>query len=269
MNTSGPLRIGISSNFMHADPQRALFKGKTLQYLEERMALSVRAAGAVPLLLPDLKDEEGAHAVLDVVSGLLLAGGADVAPKSYGQAPIDPRWSGDALRDEYEIRLVRAAKARGMPILGVCRGAQILNVALGGTLWQDIETQVEDSLVHRDWERYDENGHDVRLKAGSWIAERYDGAEVVAVNSIHHQGLRDVASVLVPTAWAPDGTVEAVEAIDPARWIVGVQWHPEWLEPQSGGSARTSATGGRASGAPIFAGFVEACHERRASVTVG
>lgn len=265
---SAPLRIGISSNFMHADPQRALFKGKTLQYLEERMALSIRAAGGVPLLLPDLKDEAGASAVLDVVSGLLLAGGADVAPGSYGQDPIDPRWHGDPIRDAYEIRLVRAAQARGMPILGVCRGAQILNVALGGTLWQDLETQIEGSLVHRDWEHYDDNGHDLRVQAGSWIASRYDGAEHLAVNSIHHQGLRKIAAELRATAWAPDGTVEGVEAIDRAQWVVGVQWHPEWLEPEREGPARTSAAGARASGAPIFAGFLQACREREASVIV-
>jgi putative glutamine amidotransferase len=265
---SAPLRIGITSNFFHADPLRAVFKGKTLQYLEERMALSIRAAGAVPLLLPDLKDEPGAHAVLDVVHGLVLAGGADVAPGSYGQEPIDPRWSGDAVRDAYEIRLVHAAKSRGMPILGVCRGAQLLNVALGGTLWQDITTQVDGSLVHRDWEHYDENGHDLRLAPGSWIAGRYDGTERIAVNSIHHQGLRDVARDLSATAWAPDGTVEAVEAIDPAQWIVGVQWHPEWLEPCTDGPARSSAPGQRASGAPIFAGFLQACRERDPSVTV-
>jgi putative glutamine amidotransferase len=266
---SAPLRIGISSNFMHADPLRAVFKGKTLQYLEERMALSIRAAGAVPLLLPDLKDEAGASAVLDVVHGLVLAGGADVAPGSYGEEPIDPRWSGDAIRDAYEIRLVHAARQRGMPILGVCRGAQMLNVALGGTLWQDIETQVEDSLVHRDWENYDDNGHDLRLKLGSWIAARYGGIAQIAVNSIHHQGLHAIGNGLEPTAWAPDGTVEAVEAIDPAHWLVGVQWHPEWLEPTQEGPAHASGPAGRASGAPIFAGFLRACRERDRSATVG
>src|SRR5688572_4208160 len=151
--------VGVSSNFMHADPQRALFKGKTLQYLEERSALALHEAGAVPVLVPDLKDDDGIAAVLDIVSGLVLAGGADVAPESYGEQPIDPRWPGDAIRDRYECRLVDEARRRGLPVLGLCRGAQLLNVAFGGALWQDIGTQVEGSLVHREWERYDELGH--------------------------------------------------------------------------------------------------------------
>lgn len=259
---SAPLRIGISSNFMHADPHRALYKGKTLQYLEERMALSVYAAGAIPLGLPDLKDESGAAAVLETVDGLVLAGGADVSPGSYGEAPIDERWAGDAVRDAYEIRLVHAARRRGLPVLGLCRGVQLLNVALGGTLLQDIQTQVEGSLVHRDWENYDELGHVVRLASDSWIASLYGGAAEVDVNSIHHQGLARIGDGLVPTAWAPDEIVEAVEAIDDGQWLVGVQWHPEWLEPTGDGPPATAGPLRRASGAPIFAEFLRVCRAR-------
>jgi putative glutamine amidotransferase len=257
------LRIGISANFMHADPHRALFKGKTLQYVEQRLAMSVWRAGATPVLLAELADEAGTRAMIDAVDGLLLSGGADVAPESYGAESIDARWPGDARRDAYECHLVELAQARAKPILGVCRGAQILNVALGGTLWQDLQTQVDGALVHRDWEHYDELGHDIRITAGSWVSEVYGDVTRLAVNSVHHQGLRELAPGLKATAWAPDGIVEAIEAIDDLQWISAVQWHPEWLEAEDRGNVNVAAPGGRAGGEPIFEAFARACAARK------
>jgi putative glutamine amidotransferase len=259
-----PLRIGVSQNFLHADPERALFKGKTLQYIEERMALSIFRAGGVPLPLPDLKDELGARAVIAQVHGLVLAGGADVSPLSYGEEPLDPRWAGDPVRDAYEQRLVHEAIRQRLPVLGLCRGIQLINVALGGSLWQDIETQRPDSLVHRDWHRYDELGHAIDVDPESWIGRvhgRAGEARTLEVNSIHHQGLRRLADGLKETAWAPDGVIEAVEWIDEARWVVGVQWHPEWLEPEHVASGGPSE--GRAAGSILFDAFLEACRERQ------
>lgn len=256
--------VGISSNFMHADPLRPVFKGMTLQYLEERMVLSLRRAGAIPLGLPDLKDAAGADAVLSRVDGLVLAGGADVAPGSYGEAPLRPEWSGDPVRDAYELRLVQAARARGLPILGVCRGIQLLNVALGGRLYQDIVTQREHALVHRDWHEYDALGHELRIEPGSWVSRVYGGATSLQVNSVHHQGLSTLAQPLRATAWAPDGVIEAVELADSSEWIMGVQWHPEWLEGGAG-DPRTAA-GGRASGGPLFEAFVAECRARAGRV---
>jgi putative glutamine amidotransferase len=257
---SSRIRIGVTANFFHADPERKVFRHKTLQYLEERMALALARAGAVPVLLPDLKDEAGTDALLDVVDGIALAGGADVSPLSYGAAPLRPEWSGDKVRDEYEIRLIRRAAERGMPVLGVCRGIQVLNVALGGTLWQDIGTQVEGALVHRDWQRYDETGHAISIDADSWIARVYAGASTLDVNSVHHQGIRDLAPVLRATAWAPDGIIEAAECIDARRFFVGVQWHPEWLEAERVATDRTAA--GRTAGDAIFAAFATECRTR-------
>ncbi|MEM7151298.1 MAG: gamma-glutamyl-gamma-aminobutyrate hydrolase family protein [Myxococcota bacterium] len=258
--------IGISHNFLHADPQRALFKGMTLQFLEERMALAVGRTGAIPLGLPDLKHAAGADAVLSRVDGLLLAGGADLSPRSYGEEPLKPNWSGDPVRDEYEIRLVERARRRGIPVLGVCRGIQLLNVALGGRLYQDITTQREGSLVHRDWHQYDALGHDIRMEPESWISRVYEGATDVAVNSVHHQAIRELASPLRATAWAPDGIIEAVQMSDMSEWLAGVQWHPEWLEPEEGEQDIRTASGGRASGDAIFAAFAEECRERMGQV---
>lgn len=258
--------IGISSNFMHADPERPVFKGMTLQYLEERMALALHRVGAIPVGLPDLKDPAGAEQLLSRVDGLLLAGGADCSPRSYGEEPLRPEWSGDPVRDAYELRLVEHARARGLPILGVCRGVQLLNVALGGRLYQDIATQREGALPHRDWHQYDALGHAIRIEPDSWIARIYGGATALQVNSIHHQGIKELAPPLRATAWAPDGVIEAVEQRDGSEWIMGIQWHPEWLEPQTHDPRHDpdprTAAGGRASGDTVFAAFVDECRAR-------
>src|SRR5690606_35945071 len=194
------------------------------------------------------------------VDGLLLAGGADLSPRSYGEEPLRPEWSGDAIRDAYELALVRHARARGLPILGVCRGVQLLNVALGGRLYQDIRTQEPNSLVHRDWHQYDALGHAIRLEPRSWLSRIYGDATSLQVNSIHHQGLRVLAAPLRATAWAPDGVIEAVELREGDEWMMGVQWHPEWLEGRTD-DVRTGA-GGRASGGAIFEAFVDECRTR-------
>ena len=259
MPASSRIRIGISANILPADPTRALFKGKALHFSEEKMGLALYRAGATPLILPDLKDEPGAAAVLDEVDGLLLSGGADVSPRSYGEDPLDERWLGDWSRDQYEIRLTRGALDRNLPILGICRGIQLLNVAFGGTLLQDIGTQRPQALVHRDWERYEIIEHPVRLAPDGWVARVYGGASEILVNTVHHQAIKDLAPELRPTAWAPDGIVEAAESVDEKRWMMGVQWHPEWLDgTPEGGSHRTS-------GAPVFAAFIDACRRRRES----
>ncbi|MBC8074272.1 MAG: gamma-glutamyl-gamma-aminobutyrate hydrolase family protein [Deltaproteobacteria bacterium] len=253
------MRLGISANFFHADSERAVFRHKTLQYLEQRMAQAVWRAGGLPVLVPELDDAEAAAAFVDELDGLVLAGGADVSPTSYGEIPLRDTWSGDALRDAYEQRLVELAIARGIPVLGICRGIQLLNVALGGSLWQDIGTQVEGALVHRDWHNYDENGHAVRLEPGSWIAGIY-GDAALDVNSVHHQAIKVLAPGLRATAWAPDGTIEAVQDVGGDRFLVAVQWHPEWLDANSG-------VAGRARGEAVFVEFVREC-SRRATTRV-
>lgn len=235
---------------MPPDPTRALFKGKPLAYGEGNLSEAVARAGGVPLLLPNLSDVVKLAGLLDLVDALVLSGGTDVSPQAYGELPLDPDWAGDPERDAYERTLIAAAIARRRPILGVCRGAQILNVALGGSLYQDISAQAEGSLRHRDWHRYDENGHAVTITGGAWLAGIY-GAGDVLINSVHHQAIRRVAPGLRAVASAPDGIVEAVERVDDEHFLVGVQWHPEWSGP------------GRAPGDPLFSAFVAAVALRR------
>ena len=253
----GRPRIGVSVNFMHADPDRALFRGKTLQYVEERMVASVWRNGGVPIILPDLEETPNPEALVEEIDGLLLTGGADVSPTTYGETPLQESWAGDAVRDAYEARLLARCIERARPVFGICRGIQLINAAMGGTLWQDIQTQVEGGLVHRDWHRYDQLGHPVRIAPQSWVSRCYDGATDLAVNSIHHQSIARVAEGFHATAWAPDGVIEAIESTDPARRVTAVQWHPEWLEAD-----RVSAPGdanGWADGARLFEAFVVSC----------
>lgn len=225
-------RIGISANFLHADPHRALYRGKTLQYLEGRMLAAVWNAGGLPIMIPLVPDAGAVRAFIDEIDGLILSGGADVSPESYGEVALQEAWAGDRVRDVYEMNLVEMATQARRPLLGLCRGIQLLNVALGGTLWQDVPTLVTGALEHRDWHRYDELAHPIGVRAGSWLSELYDGATTLHVNSVHHQALRLVASGLTVVAQAEDGIIEAVEWIDDSRWQVGLQWHPEWLEPE-------------------------------------
>jgi putative glutamine amidotransferase len=214
-------RVGISPCFFHADPLRPLFKGKTLLYLEESMARYVAGAGALPYLIPTGAAAEVYARDLD---GLLLHGGADVCPASYGEEAMRPEWNGDRVRDDVEAALFHAFVASDKPVLGICRGAQLINVAMGGTLYQDINTQVRGSQVHRNWDVYDALEHEVHLLG--WLAALFQRDRGL-VNSVHHQAVKDLAPGLAAEALSADGVVEAVR--DPARrFVVGVQWHPEW-----------------------------------------
>ncbi|MFN9212216.1 MAG: gamma-glutamyl-gamma-aminobutyrate hydrolase family protein [Betaproteobacteria bacterium] len=236
--------IGISACFFHADPTRPIFTGKTLQYVEQSIVHWVQSAGAIAYLIPS---PEGPTKRGDVsldhyaerLDGLLLEGGSDMWPGSYGEEPLRPEWSGDRVRDEYEIALIRAFVARGKPVFGVCRGLQVINVAFGGTLYQDIATQLPGALKHRDAALYDRNFHTVDLVPGSRLAALYPGVDNVAVNSVHHQGIRDLAPFFEVEARCPnDGTIEAIR-YDNARgsvksYVAAAQWHPEfhdWTNP--------------------------------------
>lgn len=224
--------IGISVSLEAPDAERTLFRNKPLQYLEEGMIDAVRRAGGVPVLLPLLEDEAGADELIGACDALLLSGGSDVAPESYGQEPIDAAWSGDRRRDLYEFALVHAAARQRKPVLGICRGCQVLAVAYGGTLWQDIATQVAGAAHHRDQDLYDSLEHDAEICVDTRLASLM-GAGAIRVNSVHHQAIRELAGPLRVCARAHDGVIEGIETVDPARFVLGIQWHPEWMhEPR-------------------------------------
>ncbi|HEU5098461.1 MAG TPA: gamma-glutamyl-gamma-aminobutyrate hydrolase family protein [Roseiflexaceae bacterium] len=199
--------------------------GNAISYLR-----ALEAAGGIPALIHLTRDAEVLEAHYARCDALVFAGGEDVGPAHYGAAPHPKLGPTNPGQDEVEIALARRAVADGKPVLGVCRGVQLLNVALGGTLYQDIPSEVAGALDHNEsTERRDMShlAHPIALAEASWLAGRLDAAEVI-VNSLHHQALRDIAPGLRVVARAPDGVVEAVEGAADS-FAVGVQCHPEEL----------------------------------------
>jgi putative glutamine amidotransferase len=179
---------------------------------------AVRKAGGVPVLLPVVEPDD-AGGLLERIDALLMTGGGDVDPANYGEDPDALTARVDAERDVHDIALVRAAVERDVPTLAICRGSQILNVALGGALVQHIDH-------HFDLERYNESVHEIEIESSSALAKIVGGTGL-GVNTLHHQAVRDVPSGARVVARAADGTVEALET-DGGR-ALGVQWHPELL----------------------------------------
>jgi putative glutamine amidotransferase len=208
-----------SSRFVRAD----------FDYVE-----GVAEAGGVPLVLPPALGIRAAEALLAGLDGLLLSGGSDLDPGYYGEGPIPelgatiPEW------DAFDMALLRLALRRGMPIFGICRGMQILNVALGGTLHQDLHSQLGAGIL-RHWQETPkwQPTHEVEVLEDSCLAEITD-RQSVGVNSYHHQGIKGPADALAVSARSSDGVIEAVESRDfRERWLIGVQWHPEGMRDTS------------------------------------
>jgi putative glutamine amidotransferase len=185
---------------------------------------ALQRAGAEPVIVPPVPLEEAdASARLGRFDGLLLVGGGDIDPACYGQEAVPEVAHVSPARDEFEIPLIRAAIDRGVPTLAICRGIQVLNVALGGTLHQHISDR-DDLLEHRNADGSDGVLHEVRAQPGSKVMKAM-GVERAQTFSHHHQALGELGTGLIPVAWAEDGVLEAVEL--EAGWILGVQWHAE------------------------------------------
>jgi putative glutamine amidotransferase len=187
---------------------------------------AIERAGGVPLIVPPLRPET-LGPLLDRVDALCLTGGPDVQPSAYGAVPHEALGPTEPRIDAVELALVRGADQRGLPILGICRGMQLLNVARGGTLHQHLPDVVGERLCHRQEEHTSIPTHVVTTAPRSTIRSVL-GSAPIAVNSFHHQAVCDLGRDLVATAWAPDGTVEAVEEPGP-RLVMGVQWHAEGM----------------------------------------
>ncbi len=215
------VRIGVSGiRFQSRSAER--------QGVNSKYVSAVLSAGAIPLILPPDIGAARAMGVLDGIDALLLTGGEDVDPSWYGAAAIPALGDVDRERDLFELALFAGARQRGMPILGICRGIQLINVALGGTLWQDLPTERPSTIAH---DRSDARGvrtHSIALEGGCRLASILS-ATSMDVNSFHHQGIRELAPPLRASAWAGDGLIEAVEASSEESWLLAVQWHPEEL----------------------------------------
>ena len=204
---------------------RRLVDGRERVTLNAAYVRALEGAGLVPLAVPTMLAADRTGAALAAVRGLVLTGGEDVAPARYGAVPHPRLGEVDPVRDAAELALIAAARARGLPILAICRGIQILNVALGGTLYQDLDSERPGPVPHND-----ETGrHPIHVEAGS-LLERTLGTRAASVNSRHHQAIRDLAPGLAAVAWADDGVIEGAEPTDAKEpWMVAVQWHPEDL----------------------------------------
>lgn len=192
---------------------------------------AVLEAGGEPLLIPASLPFEHAHRVLERLDGILLSGGGDIHPR-FSPGPLHPFIDEtDIERDALELELARLATEQGKPLLGICRGCQVLNVALGGTLYTHLPDQLQGALQHSfPATQRRVRAHNVQIRANSRLAQIL-GTETLSVNSLHHQGIERVGNGLQPNAWSPDGLVEGIE-MSHLPFIIGVQWHPEWLTDQ-------------------------------------
>ena len=223
---------------------------------EKYITAVLDAGGALPLLIPSLGRELALDELLETVDGLLLTGSpSNVEPHHYQGDPSAPGTWHDPARDATTLPLIPRAVAAGIPVLGICRGFQEMNVAFGGTLWQQVH-DVPGLLCHHEnpADALDAQygpAHEVRLVPGGLLHD-IAGREALCVNSLHHQGVRDLAPGLVAEAHAPDGLVEALRVRDARRFAVAVQWHPEW-------KATTNVFS-----TALFARFTAAARERAA-----
>lgn len=202
--------------------------GQQIAGVNAPYVISVLAAGGLPVLIPPEFSVEQALELFGECDALLLTGGEDVDPSRYGASPHAALGATDPRRDANELAMIADARARDLPILGICRGIQIGNVAFGGTLIQDLATQRPSAIDHDPSTPRDRAAHTISITEGSRLHTIYGTAEISA-NSFHHQAPDEPGPGLVVTALSPDGVIEGLESADPNDWIVMVQWHPEEL----------------------------------------
>jgi len=213
--------IGVSTSItVGAHPERA--------YVNSAYLHAVQQAGGVPVPLPPQLSAASLEQLGAKLQGLLLTGGGDMDPARFGQAPHPTLYDVAPSRDTLETSALNLSLARGVPVLAVCRGVQVLNVALGGTLYQDVATEPGTQIPHSQKEPRDQPTHKVKITPGSRLAATL-GTDELEVNSMHHQAIHRLGRGLTAVAWAPDQLVEGAEISDPARFVLGVQWHPEEL----------------------------------------
>ena len=258
--TQRTLKIGVSARIFHPEPDGKGLRGKTLQYLEESVAHWVMSRDVLVFMIPTVGQQGMLHPsnirlrdYAKHLDGLLLQGGADVSPQSYAEVATRPEWHGDRVRDMYELELLHEFIESGKPVLGICRGCQLINVAFGGTLYQDIATDVETAIPHVN-ELYDRHRHAIHFPQGSTLAGMFGGQRDGMVNSIHHQAVKTVGrDTIIEAVSADDGIIEAVR-YKKAPFVVGLQWHPEFH--RAGGPELLDCT-------PVLDNFLRAARNTR------
>jgi putative glutamine amidotransferase len=241
--------IGITCG-RYLDPRGEVLVGTRPAYVR-----AVEQAGGMPILLPPNLTEESLRDVFAYLDGIILSGGADIDPVRYGFANGGLSRGVDSGRDTLEIAIARWSVTTDKPILGICRGCQIMNVALGGTLFQDIPSERPSDVDHDQWGKLPRSGtiHQVTIKPDTRLADALGEGGTFHVNSLHHQALRDIPTRLHVSAQSEDGLPEGIELPD-ARFYVAVQWHPEELTAEGNDHDETTTETMR----HLFETFVEA-----------
>lgn len=219
--------FGISANLFNGDEPFAYAKraGVYNEYCQ-----SVQLAGGIPIILPPLSGQAAIELQLNLIDVLLLSGGSDISPSAYGEDPSPLLGKTNTERDSYELTLVKMAHAKKIPIFGICRGLQLINVAFGGTLYQDLSLRQGSWTGHKQQIRADEPVHNITIAESSLLCSII-GQKNLESNSFHHQGVKQLAPGFTANAWAEDGLIEGIEMCGTAP-ILGVQWHPEMLALQ-------------------------------------
>ncbi len=228
-------KIAITANIMPKDRTRDLYKGKELHYFDDELIEAVEQfSDQIEVTLLPIRPLKNTDEWIKNIDLLILSGGADVHPSFYGEEPTY-EWKGSKKRDQLEIEWIQAARRQGTNVLGVCRGAQVLNVALGGSLYQDLPTTFKDiGEVHRSSQTYDKNYHQVRLNADGILSKFQQKPDqgTLWTNSVHHQGLKNIAEGCNIEARSMfEDLVEAISFKDSntGAFMLGLQWHPEWM----------------------------------------
>lgn len=234
-----PIHIGLSARIFHPEQGSRGIRTKTLQVLEQSVAQWVMTRDVLVLMVPSvvqdgllMRSNIRLRDYAEYLDGLILQGGTDVSPRAYGEEPLRPEWAGDPVRDAYELELLHEFMEAGKPVLGICRGMQLINVALGGSLYQDLPSQRPGSIAHES-EDFDRNIHTVTFAEDSQLSRWFEGTAGGRVVSIHHQGINRLGRDISIEATAEDGEIEAI------RWkgrsfVCGVQWHPEFHQQPDG-----------------------------------
>jgi putative glutamine amidotransferase len=254
------LRIGVSARIFHPEAGSTGLRSKNLQYLEESIAQWVMSRDVLVFMVPTVNTNGLLHPsnitlrhYARHLDGLVLQGGADVSPQTYSETATRPEWGGDRARDLYELELLHEFVEAGKPVLGICRGCQLINVAFGGSLYQDVATNVPEALAHVHSD-YDAHRHAIVFPPGSSLGRMFPNQKRPVVNSIHHQAVKELGrDIAVEAISDPDGIVEAIR-YQRADFVMGLQWHPEFH--RAGGQELLDCT-------PILDEFLRAARETR------
>ncbi len=231
--------IGITPDWSTSQSPSA--RGEPIIFLSDRYTQAILKAGGIPIVLPIHSSRRAIQKALESLNGILVTGGNfDIHPTIYGEEPLEGLGQVKEERTQFELELISQSLERDLPLLGVCGGEQAINVALGGSLYQDIATQVPSAIEHEQRTPKDQKGHQIKLHQGTKL-EQIVGCETLGVNTTHHQAVKKLGRGLIANASSEDGIIEGIESNNHS-FVLGVQWHPEFLIDNDSAQLRIFST---------------------------